>query len=750
MSKTNRPPTGLTFGQVVEYYIEQLKADPELALNHLWTSLLARNFNVEFCVQRILTTLSATDQLHHVRCILQIALSRRERSSELLAAAWDWYEERELYKRIETANQSKKAILLEMGENVRTISAMVKEVTDNRTSTNTALRSICELWGVTTVIPAEYRPNPMGVTFTKKLCRFAKLCTYEMAWGVDGTPGLLSEIIARRLRSKAWVRSTCVNIADIDEASAIIRERADSAQSSRGNSKAGGTGSSPQRVTAEHGRGGKVTTKPASKAHPLSTGINKADIDSQRNSAITRRGHFKGSMITKSPITARDLQLNKPPLVRKGPEEARGPASDTIHYTSKRLTLEEQYRLERQAVSNAANAAPTQKVCDLRFEPSVAGSVEDSGRLLQDDDDDEEENQRSGDGGQGNHHDKASTSTEAGKKDTDAKQELTTVTATSSPNKRQLSSSLSTKATTIPVQRFTRVYNTTPKFFSSRIRISHVAWLQAREEPGFRCLEDTPTTHRYAILDDLLTRKEIVVGLENEIEAFTRVLGERYSIVDRGKEGSNVPNMCYPLFQQMIRQDPLLYGTFVCVLENPEENWKMVSIPATPRVRPYDPDHSLALFSPRGTQMHSPSTWSDVFFDVAAYGEVWIFPFDHMIVDGNTETGATATKDILPELTLNHARRTLPVIEHAGRAHPPDPNILDAPFTPTVQFPVCSAIGMALTGMAAWEDAAVIHEVNQLFSDDGRVVATYVYGVRKRMVEAYIDCYERFRQAYRA
>ncbi|KAI9728552.1 MAG: hypothetical protein M1835_003675, partial [Candelina submexicana] len=323
--------------------------------------------------------------------------------------------------------------------------------------------------------------------------------------------------------------------------------------------------------------------------------------------------------------------------------------------------------------------------------------MEDSGRLLQDDDDDEEENQRSGDGGQGNHHDKASTSTEARKKDADAKQELTTVTATSLPNKRQLSSSLSTKATTIPVQRFTRVYNTTPKFFSSRIRISHVAWLQAREGPGFGCLEDTPTTHRYAILDDLLTRKEIVVGLENEIEAFTRVLSERYSIVDRGKEGSNVPNMCCSLFQQMIRQDPLLYGTFVCVLENP-----------------------LALFSPRGTQMHSPSTWSHVFFDVVAYGEVWIFPFDHMIVDGNTETGATATKDILTELKLNHARRTLPVIEHAGRADPPDPNILDAPFTPTVQFPVSSAIGMALTGMAAWEDAAVIHEVNQLFSDDGR------------------------------
>ncbi|KAI9700861.1 MAG: hypothetical protein M1836_002231 [Candelina mexicana] len=99
---------------------------------------------------------------------------------------------------------------------------------------------------------------------------------------------------------------------------------------------------------------------------------------------------------------------------------------------------------------------------------------------------------------------------------------------------------------------------------------------------------------------------------------------------------------------------------------------------------------------------------------------------------------------------LKKLQRTQSTLRASVRADPPDPNILDAPFTPSVQFPACSAIGMAFTGMATWEDAAVIHEVNQLFSDDGRIVDTYVYGVRKRMVEAYIDCYERFRHAYEA
>ncbi len=283
------------------------------------------------------------------------------------------------------------------------------------------------------------------------------------------------------------------------------------------------------------------------------------------------------------------------------------------------------------------------------------------------------------------------------------------------------------------------------------VYINKYSWL--RDYEGLNPKDGLPKRHRFGCLDWVIGMKEMVIGMKNEIDGYTRILNSKYSIATDDDKHIEVQNMCYTIFQQMIRQDPCVYYTVVCMHErkDPTESWKMLSYPWSARVEKVDSALKMSNFRESGLYLgdYSRNLQQATFsFTIPEYAECWTFPLDFLVLGGSWErTPAADDKDLLQSLALNHHTRTLPGINprtHKGA----NDEVVKRPFAPIQHFPNCSAIGNALTGATSWEDSTVIEELQKLFSSNRQVRDEYVSKVRKTMSQNYVDCYRRFIESY--
>jgi len=722
-----------------------------------WDRIRTTNEPLEDCIQKVMQGLDGARQSEQVQTILGHVLMRQEQYSELLVAAYEWYEKNELYSFYDIGQQKKETLWHEMGDDFYSKVVKARGETGSRAS---AIKALEQRWrrDFKDAIPNAYHPGRIGVLFAKMFSRFPKQCTtFEEAWGTEGKPGILPPIIDARIQSAvSKVRWAGVTIKDLEVglkqlSAAKVADAADASKSREKRPQAANFSYKESAVSKKRRTGNRMSQSKSSQEKALiqenQVTTNAEDFVEDSNGDVDENGTtaFDGDIDEE---VSEDIGEN--PNITADNSIPGSLGRDEGGALGSLELCETKWQREREETVRQAQDASANRLIDLVDNESV-------------DKDSEEEQQTSS-------QDIAEDEAHAGMNEEEVTEPSIQVQPQTGRSTRQ--------ATRKPIEEATvdepakGIYNRKAlpenpaaeddgpyeKAYVSQPNIRnyfHISFWSLMEQYTGRSHKDLDTKYTdysHSFVDDFLAERDLISCLNVEIVGFTAALRSKYSIATADKPSGphriRVQNMCYTLIQQMLRQDPVLYAMVVATQKTPDEVWKLISCPWHALIVKNNSKRKPSLpIGLRILQRKDNFIRVEYHLELDDFDEHWIFPFDFIVLGGWTEASDVA-KEIVDKLANLHSRCEIPSINIMTQDKV-DYEIWGVPFEPCIRFPACSALGEALIGLRDWQSPLVNRDLCALFSSDMAKHHEFVQSTREKMYKAYFGCLHEFIESYK-